>query len=255
MIDCILQSINGYKRISDAWKAMKYTLTLLPFYLNCAPQVNVAPKPVVISLDPTNQDTIEYEEHLSQEEISFKRITAFVTDSFIQISRQYQKPTLEGRIFFDNSNQLFEYHYEPLPFCEADSQKKYPGKITFEYYSNEEVGNKKMSTLTTLTDVAPFGSVDRVELFVDGTVRIPFYANYKAGWKAQQLHEKLFKHIYQILEHHTQSHATWEDFNMGAVIKDEKWQTYKLHHELLQSLLSQEPLTWEELRIFNPCEL
>lgn len=236
---------------------MKYLSALiLPFYVGCVtPKVEMPPKSVVINLDPTNRETTDYEEHFSEEEISFKRITGFMTDSFDQILRQYNKPTLEGKILFENSNQAFNYHYEPLPFCEADSKEKYAGKITFEYYSAEEIENKKISTLTTLTDVAPFGSVDRVELFVDGTVRIPFYANYKPDRKALQLHEHLYRHIYQVLERHAQRHATWEDFDIGAITKDDKWQTYKLHHELLQSLLSQEPLRWEELKIYNPCEL
>lgn len=234
---------------------MKYLpALLLPVQVSCSlPKVIEKPGPMIIEIESTKQ-TVE-EETIFSEEISYKKVVGFVRDSFAQMQRQQHKPTLEGRIYASNSNQLFEYHYEPLLFCEPDSEKRYAGKITFQYYSSEEIGNKKMSTLTTLTDVAPFGSVDKVELFVDGTVQTPFYANYPAGWKARQLHEHLFRHIYQVLERHAQHHTTWEDFDRGAITKDDKWQTYKLHHELLQSLLSQEPLRWEELKIYNPCEL
>lgn len=234
---------------------MKYTLALLPFYLSCAaPQVEkLPPKTVVVDLDSANESIGPENENEQPEEISYKRIIGFTTDSFARMQRQQNKPVLEGTIYFENSNQTFNYHYESLPFCEPDSKDKYIGKITFEYASFEEIGTKKMNTLTTLTDVAPFGYVDRVELFVDGTVRIPFYANYKAGRAAQQLHEALFRILYLEMEQHTQKNATWENFNLERIVKDKNWATYELHHQLLQSLFSQEPLRWEELKIYNPC--
>ncbi|HLD79538.1 MAG TPA: hypothetical protein VJA18_03185, partial [Candidatus Nanoarchaeia archaeon] len=211
------------------------------------------PTPIIVELTPASEGYRD--DSYLEEDIPFEKVVRVVTDSFTQILRQHNINTLEGTIKFENSNQAFNYHYEPLPFCEADSKERYIGKITFEYYSSQEINGKKMSTLTTLTDVAPFGSADRVELFVDGTVRIPFYANYKAGWKTQQLHERLFRQVYHVLERHAQHNAAWKGFDIGAIVKDEKWQTYRLHHDFLQGLLAQEPLPWEKLRIFNPCEL
>ena len=233
---------------------MKYILALLPLYLSCAaPKIVEKPNPIIVEITPAAES--DRDDSFLEEDTPLEKVVSVVTDSFTQILRQYNMQTLEGTIKCENSNQAFDYHYEPLPFCEADSTEKYIGKITFEYYSSQEINGKKMSTLTTLNDVAPFGSVDRAELFVGGTVRIPFYANYKAGWKAQQLHEALFRQVYQVLERHAQHHPTWKGFDIGAIVKDEKWQTYKLHHDLLQGLLAQEPLPWEKLRIFNPCEL
>src|SRR3989344_1874486 len=160
---------------------MRYALTLaLPFYLSCAvPKVTEKSNPIIVEISPAAEgDLSENEPFLEEEGIPFKRVVGVVTERFSQLLRQQHQQTLEGTIYFDNSNQSFEYHYEPLPFCEADSGERYLGKITFEYASSQEMGKKKMITTTTLTDVAPFGSVDKIGLLVNGTVRIPFYADY-----------------------------------------------------------------------------
>lgn len=236
---------------------MKYALALaLPLYFGCAaPKVVEKPSPIIVEITPTTEGDITENDPFLEEEIPFKKVVRMVTGSFTQLLRQQKKETLEGTIYFENSDHLFEYHYEPLPFCEPDSKEKYAGKITLEYYSSQEIEGKKITTLTTLTDVAPFGSIDRVELFVDGTVQIPFYANYEANTEAQQLQEALFRHIYQVLDQHSQLNAAWENFESESITKDTKWHAYKVHHELLQSLLAQDSLPWEKLKIYNPCEL
>ncbi len=233
---------------------MKYALAILPLYLGCTiPKPVEKPRPIVIEIEPSIKEVGK--ETIFEEEISYKRVVGFTTESFTHMLRQQRRQTLAGRLYFNNSDHLLEYHYEPLPFCDPDRHERYEGKITFEYYSSEQIGNKKLSTLITLTDVAPFGTVDRVELFVDGTARIPFYANYPAGGKAQKLHEALFRIMYSEMELHAQRNTTWDNFEPEKIIGDKNWATYKVHQELLHNLFSQEPLRWEELKIYNPCGL
>ena len=103
---------------------MRYALTLaLPFYFSCAvPKVTEKSNPIIVEISPAAEgDLSENEPFLEEEGIPFKRVVGVVTERFSQLLRQQHQQTLEGTIYFDNSNQSFEYHYEPLPFCEADS--------------------------------------------------------------------------------------------------------------------------------------
>ncbi|MBI2125083.1 hypothetical protein HYU08_00850 [Candidatus Woesearchaeota archaeon] len=234
---------------------MKYALALLPLYLSCSwPEAQTpAQKAIVVNLDQRTRNAPEEEEE-QLGEIPVQRAVKFVTDSFRQILREQDRQTLEGTVYFERSDHLFHYHYEPLPFCEADSGARYEGKITFEYHSSEQVEKKTMSTIITLTDVFPFGPVDNVKLSIDGTARLPFYGNYQPNQQAQQLHEVLFRELSQEVEKHQLHYRSFDNFDLMRVAKD-NWQNYKVHHQLLHGLLAQEPLPWEKLRIFNPCEL
>ena len=234
----------------------KYTLTLLQFSLSCAPPQKVEePAPIVIDLGKSNPPTMEEELEYFSSELGFKEVARSTEDSFQKIAKLQNRASLEGTMYLDNSNQRFTYHYQPFPFCEQYTDNRYDGKIVFEYHSSSKTGEKKMSNVVTLTDVTPYGSLDKVELHVDGDVPFPVDTTFRSSWKAQQLHERLFRTAYQEIAEHYQHNRSLENFELQRIAMDKNWETYKLNHELLQSFLDQEPLFWDKIRIFNPCEL
>ena len=236
---------------------MKQILTLaLPLYLSCAaPQVE-KPSPKVVIVDIGSANPMSPEEDLppTTREPPFKQVLYELTDHFEQILRQQKKRSLEGMLYLENSNDSFSYNYDKGMFCNPDAKTAYFGKITIQYNSSQTVKDKYQAILTTLTDVPPFGSVDKVELFTTGTVRTSFYANYEVSPEAEKLYERLLRQLYAELQLHSQNNASWENFALDRITKDERWETYKLQQDLLKKLLSQEQLPFEKIQFFNPCE-
>ncbi len=236
---------------------MKYPIALaLPFYLSCAaPQTEKITPTVIVDVGSANAVRIRANLAPTREELQFKQVMGKVTHDFEQILRQHKKQSLEGIMSFNNSNEAFGYNYDSNMFCNPEAARAYFGKITFQYYSSQSVDDKYLTTLITLTDLAPFGSVDKVELFVDGAVRAPFYATYEVNPEAEKLYERLVWQLYNELELHSTKNASWENFSWEKMTKDKKLGAYRRHQDLLQKLLSQKSLSWEKTRIYNPCDL
>ena len=236
---------------------MKHLIPLiLPFYLGCAaPQTEKITPTVIVDVGSANAVRIRANLAQTQEELQFKQVIGKVTHNFEQILRQQKKQSLEGIMSFNNSNEAFSYNYDNTLFCNPEAARAYFGKITFQYYSSQSVDDKYRTTLITLTDVAPFGSVDKVELFVDGAVRTPFYATYEVNPEAEKMYERLVRQLYLELELHSKKNTSWENFSWEKMTKDIKLGAYQRHQDLLQKLLSQKSLSWEKTQIYNPCDL
>ena len=231
---------------------MKRALALsLPLYLSCAAPQKTANMVVEIeSVTPVN-----VKENLPRsEEPSSKQVMGRVTDHFEQILHQNQKQALEGMILFKNTTDSFSYNYDKGMFCNPDAKRAYFGKITVQYYTSRNVGGNDQAILTTLTDVPPFGSVDRVELFVNGQAKTPFYGNYEVSREAQKLYERLLQDLYTELELRSQNKTPWKDFALERITKDTRGGAYKLHQKLLTKILSHQQISWENIQIYNPCD-
>src|SRR3989338_8322053 len=101
---------------------MKYALALLPFYLGCAaPQVEKPLPRLIVDIRSNLQFFPDEEEEVIIEPLD--KIVEFLTQSFVQITQQHGQQ-VEGTIYFDNSNQSFDYSFQPLEFCDSTTNQR-----------------------------------------------------------------------------------------------------------------------------------
>ncbi|GEM_PF-3633967 len=233
---------------------MKYALALLPLYLNCTPSIPQAP--VVEQIEPSIM--VQEDEVVNvRENPSSKQVARLVIDSFRQIIRQANTKSLGGVLRFDNETTSVDYNYDTSPFCDMDTRQKFEGKITFEYSRIEGITEYRTTTVI-LTDVPPFGSVDKIELRIDrtknGRVERPLYGAYNVDYKAQAFYDILMNKIGKELESHQAQYHNWNNFPYTKTAIDEEGKVNYFYNKVMKMVADTEPISIRKIHIYNPCD-
>ena len=209
----------------------------------------------IVDISTPSRFSIEEKFSYASAEPNPKEVASKLQGYFTQILLERRQPSLGGSLGFENSNDLLEYSYNTSTFCNFDTKKASHGKITLEYHSFQQWKGQNSFSAITLTDVAPFGSVDKVQVLVDKDVKVPFYANYAPGKKVQKFYGSLLRGLEHELEQYAQRHSTFNDFDFAdKVIHYKSREITREHEKLLISLLRQEPLPGKDIQLYNACD-
>src|SRR3989344_4353721 len=195
---------------------MKSALAFQPFYLSCAQE----PQPMIPIVDIEFSKKMSVEKEISNQPVepSIKEIVSKLQGHFNQILRERQQSSLEGTISLANSNDSFEYHYDTAHFCNFDTKKAYPGRLVLLYHSFPSWKEQHFFSNITFTDVAPFGSVERVQVFVDKENRVaPLQADYAPRKQVQKFYSSLLRELEHKLTEYQKKHSTFKDFDIQLI--------------------------------------
>ena len=234
----------------------KYAFALFPaLYSGCA--ADSPPMTPIVDIGFSKKMSVEKEISDQPVEPSIKEIVSKLQGHFNQILRERQQSSLEGTISLANSNDSFEYHYDTAHFCNFDTKKAYPGRLVLLYHSFPSWKEQHFFSNITFTDVPPFGSVERVQVFVDKENRVaPLQADYAPRKQVQTFYSSLLRELEHKLTEYQKKHSTFKDFDfVDLVTQHRNKEVVREQNKLLISLLSQEQLPIMKVQLYDSCEI